>query len=58
MDTDGVSYDYGGSARVPVTDEKVLAVLAMMQSNETARALAGLPEDPEPSAEVFRLGYR
>ena len=61
MDTDGVNYDYGElppEEEFPVTDEKVLAVLAMMQSNETARALAELPEDPEPSAEVFRLGYK
>ena len=61
MDTDGVNYDYGElppEEEFPVTDEKVLAVLAMMESNETARALAELPEDPEPSAEVFRLGYK
>jgi hypothetical protein len=61
MDTDGVHYDYGElppEEEFPITDEKVLAVLAMIESNETARALADLPNDPEPSAEVFRLGYK
>lgn len=61
MDTDGVNYEFSElppEEEFPVTDEKILSVLAMMQSNETARALADLPEDPEPSGEVFRLGYK
>ena len=42
----------------PPGDERVAAVLEAMRGNDAARTLAELPEDPEPSGEVFRLGYR
>ena len=61
MDTDGVNYDYGElppEEEFLVTDEKVLAVLAMMQSNETARALAELPRTPSPAPRCSVSGTR
>ena len=42
----------------PPGDDRVAAVLAAMRGNDVARTLAELPEDSEPSGEVFRLGYR
>lgn len=42
----------------PPADAKVASVLAMMKANDAARVLAELPEEREPSGEVYRLGYK